>query len=221
MLPEIDTTSLKLSSTVPTRPTARAQEKLVNSPFRFEAIRLMLDGLTDERVAEQLDIVFNYRCSTATIAAFRDNYLSMYGYLVEKWDKSRSQTLIARSTSEMKAVSSKVAKEVFELQKLVEIADERIDLIRTNPERQSAAYEGVLKDLIKTKALLLERMSKITGTTGMEERLKEVIKKTAQAIQRTLIPHLKEEEKESAFEAFEKEITAILVAVEADTVINL
>ena len=61
----------------------------------------------------------------------------------------------------------------------------------------------------------MERVTRLTGSSGMEERLKDVIKQTAMAAQRTLIPYLKEEEKAKAFSLFEQEIMDILTNLEA------
>ena len=82
----------------------------------------------------------------------------------------------------------------------------------------SASYETTLKDIILAKAKILERMTKITGYSGLEEKLKDVVKSTALAAQRSLIPYLEEldeDKKEKALSLFEAELLSILQSIDS------
>jgi uncharacterized protein YerC len=192
-------------------------EKLESSSVRYEVVRMLIDGMTYAEIEEYLHTYFNFSVSELTIAAFKRNYLSIYQDRVDRWDKLRYQYVIARITEEMKAATKQLVHEVYELQHLLTITDERIDLIRKDESKQTASYETVLRGLIQTKADLLRRMSAITGSTGMVQAKTDVIKLTALAAQKTLVPHLKDDRKKTAFELFDQEIEGILIAVNAES----
>ena len=61
----------------------------------------------------------------------------------------------------------------------------------------------------------LERTTKITGSSGLEEKLKDVTRRTALAAQRTLIQYLKVEDREKAFALWQQELQAILQVIDS------
>lgn len=193
-------------------------KKINESPYRHEVIRMLMDNMTYPEIVENLKTHFNFKVAELTVAAFKKNFFRYHQECVDRWDKQRYQYVVARITEEMKEAAKHMVHEVYELQHLLTVVDERMDLIRDDEESRSAAFEGVLKDLIKTKANLLERMSKITGSAGMEQRLKDMVRHTALAAQKTLVPHLRDDKKDDAFTLFDQEIEDILIAIDTDMV---
>jgi len=193
----------------------RSRNKIDDSPVRYEVVRMMLDNMTYDQITKNLRIYFGMECGENTLLAFKKDWLPYYKELIDKWDKARYPALIIKLSSEVQERTKDLIQEVTEIQALVNIVDERIRLIRDDEESRSANYEKVLNDFIRTKAQLMERVTRLTGSSGMEERLKDVIKQTAMAAQRTLIPYLKEEEKAKAFSLFEQEIMDVLTNLEA------
>lgn len=195
-------------------------KKINDSPYRNEVVRMLLDGTTYPEIVENLQTHFNFKVAVLTLAAFKKNFFHYYQESVDRWDKQRYQYVVARITEEMKEAARHMIHEVYEVQHLLTIVDERMDLIRDDKEGRTASFEGVLKDLIKTKGNLLERMSKITGSSGMEQRLKDMVKHTALAAQKTLVPYLRDDKKNDAFILFDQEIEDILMAIDADMAIT-
>jgi len=190
-------------------------KKINESSVRYEAIRMLADGMTYPEIVENLHTHFNFPVAELTLAAFKKNFFHFYNDRIDRWDKQRYQYIVARITEEMKETARQMVHEVYELQHLLAVVDERIALIRSDANRQSAAYEGVLKDLVKTKAALLERVSRVTGSTGMEAKLKDMVKQTALAVQKTLAPYLIEDRRETAYQLFDQEIEDILMSIES------
>lgn len=190
-------------------------DKINKNPVRYEVVRMLMENMTYPEIVENLRIHFGFKVAELTVAAFKKNFLHYHSKRIDRWDKQRHQYLVARITEEMKEASRSMVHEVYELQNLLVVVEERMDLIRNDEDMRSSSYEGVLKDLIRTKAALLERMSKITGTTGMEGRLKDVVKQTAMAVQKTLVPHLKEDRRDEAFMLFDHEIEEVLMNIES------
>lgn len=192
-------------------------KKIHDSPLRNEVVRMLMDGMTYPEIVDNLQTHFNFKVAALTIAAFKKNFFHYYQESIDRWDKQRYQYVVARITEEMKEAAKHMVHEVYELQHLITVVDERMDLIRDDEEIRSAAFEGVLKDLIKTKANLLERMSKVTGSTGMDQRLQDMVKHTALAAQKTLVPYLRDDQKDEAFILFDQEIEDILLAIDTET----
>lgn len=226
-LPEVLGTALvkqpvavpKISYSVHVHSGGQTGKKINDDAVRYEVIRMLMDGMTYPEIVENLYTHFNFRVAPLTLAAFKQNFAHLYNDRVDRWDKQRYQYVVARITEEMKEATQQMVHEVYELQHLLVIVDERISIIRDDDDRQSAAYEGVLKDLIKTKALLLERISKITGSTGMEHKLKDMVKQTALAAQKTLVPYLIDDRRDTAFQLFDLEIEDILLTIESGAAI--
>lgn len=194
-------------------------KKIDDSPYRNEVIRMLMDGTTYPEIVENLQTYFNFKVAELTVAAFKKNFFHFHQERIDRWDKHRYQYVIARITEEMKEAAKHMVHEVYEIQHLIIIVDERMTLIREDAEGRTASFEGVLKDLIKTKANLLERMSKITGSSGMEQRLKDMVKYTALAAQKTLVPYLRDDKKDDAFVLFDQEMEDILIAIDADVAV--
>jgi len=192
-------------------------KKINDSPLRYEVIRMIADGMTYPEIVDNLHTHFNFRVAELTVAAFKKNFYHHHQERIDRWDKQRYQYVVARITEEMKEAARQMVHEVYELQHLLVVVDERIDLIRGSEDDapRSAAYEGVLKDFVKTKASLLERMSKITGSTGVEARLKDMVKQAALAAQKTLVPYLKEDRRDDAFMLFDQEFEDILRSIDS------
>ena len=109
----------------------------------------------------------------------------------------------------MTAETSTIFKEVNELHKILSIIDERIELIRDEEDR-SAQYEKVLVDLLRARMSLLERQTRVVGSSGMTERLKDAVKQTALVMQETLLPFITETDRERAYDLFLREVSKVL-----------
>jgi hypothetical protein len=190
-------------------------EKIENSSVRYEVVRMITDGMTYPEIVNNLFTHFNFHVAELTVAAFKRNFLHFYQERIDRWDRQRYQYLVARITEEMKEASRKMIHEVYELQHLVGMIDGRINLIQNREDMQNAAYEAQLRGYLQLKAELLKRLSEITGSTGMDQRLKDVVKQTALAAQKTLTPYLKDDRREDAFVLFDQEIEDILISIEA------
>ena len=186
-------------------------DKLDKSAVRYEVTRMLLDGMSYKEIELALQALFGIKAAELTIVAFKENYYPYYKDLIDRVDKARHSHIVARISDEMKASARGMVSELLELQKAIVIIDERIALVRALPaESRTASYEGTLKDFIGTKVRILERIAKITGSSGLESRMIDVVKRTALAAQRTLVQHLNEDEAELAFEMFESEMRTIL-----------
>lgn len=191
-------------------------KKINDSEVRYEVVRMMLDEMSYAEISEVLRTLYHYKATELTLAAFKQNFFGWYKDFIDRIDKARHAHLVARITEEMKKAAQGAVHEVFELQSLLVILDECIARIRDMPlTRRSASYEGYLKDYILAKVRILERMTKITGSSGYEEKLKDIVHLTAIAAQKTVIQYLKEEHREKAFALFETELRAILESIES------
>ena len=199
---------------------AQTGDKLDRSPVKYEVVRMLLDEMSYSEISRTLKATFGMECTDSTVAAFKKTFYPLYKNLVEKWDMSRHQSIVARVTEEMKHTSKKRVQEVHELDKLLIIIDERIKKLRNDSEKQSAAYEGILNNYIKSKAILLQRVSEITGSTGVEEKMKEMVQRTALAAQKTLHPYVMSDSKDEAFRLFELELEDLLASIESGLVLT-
>lgn len=204
----------------PSVPFAKANRstgaKIDDSPYRFEVVRLLLDDLSYPEIREALVSLYGFRTSELTLAAFKKNYFPYYKDFIDRVDKARHAHLVARITTEMKSAATGMVHEVFEVQSLLVILDEGIDRIRNLPDlKRNASYESTLKDFVIAKARLLERITKITGSSGLEEKLKDVALRTALAAQKTLMQYLKVDERDKAHELFEIELRLLLGTIES------
>jgi hypothetical protein len=191
-----------------------SRNRVDSSPVRYEVVRMISDGMSYEQISANLKSFFGVDFGVSTIAEFKKGWYPYYEELIDKWDKSRYPSLIAKLSTAVKERAQNLAQEVVELQKMIQLIDDRIKEIQDNKE-SSIGHERVLNDYIKTKAALLERATKLVGASGLEGKLKNVVKQTALAAQRSLIPYLKEEDKAKAFALFEQEISSILNNIEA------
>jgi len=191
-----------------------SRNRVDSSPVRYEVVRMISDGMSYEQISANLKSFFGVDFGVGTIAEFKKGWYPYYEELIDKWDKSRYPSLIAKLSTAVKERAQNLAQEVVELQKMIQLIDDRIKEIQDNKE-SSIGHERVLNDYIKTKAALLERATKLVGASGLEGKLKNVVKQTALAAQRSLIPYLKEEDKAKAFALFEQEISSILNNIEA------
>jgi len=190
--------------------------KIDDSPCRFEVVRLLLDDLSYTEILEALVSLYGFKTSELTLAAFKKNYFPYYKDLIDRIDKARHAHLVARITSEMKSAATGMVHEVFELQSLFVILDEGMARIQDLSDlKRSASYEATLKDFVIAKARLLERMTKITGSSGLEEKLKDVARRTALAAQKTLVQYLEESSREKALSLFETELRLLLETIES------
>lgn len=194
-------------------------DKLNRSDARYEVIRMLLDEMSYAEICQNLKHIFKVDVAETTIMAFKKTYFALYKDMIEKWDRSRHQYIVARVTEEMKLASKKMVQEVHEIERLKGIVDDRIKKIRNDVEKQNAAYESVLKDYIKTAAQLSARLSEITGSTGVEEKLKEMVKRTAMAAQKTLHPYVQSDRKDEVFKLFDQELEEILLSIESGAVV--
>lgn len=191
-------------------------KKIDDSVVRYEVVRYLLDGMSYAEISEVLRTLYHFRATELTLAAFKTNFYGWYKDFIDRVDKARHAHLVARITEEMKTAARGAVHEVFELQSLLVILDECITRIREMPlVKRSASYEGYLKDFILAKVRVLERMTKITGSSGYEEKLKDMVRLTALAAQKTVIQYIKEEHQEKAFALFETELRALLESIEA------
>jgi hypothetical protein len=191
-------------------------KKIDISPVRYEVVRMILDGMSFVEISEVLRTLYHVKVTELTLAAFKKNYFSYYKDFVDRIDKARHAHLVARITEEMKLHARGMVHEVFELQAMLSILDESVGRLRALPDaRRSAAYEGALKDFILAKARILERITKVTGSSGLEEKLKDVIRETALIAQKTLIQYLREEDRDKAFTLFDQELRTLLESVES------
>jgi len=195
-------------------------EKLSKSDAKYELIRMLLDGMSYVEIVQTLKHLFRIETSESSVAAFKKNFFPLYKDMIEQWDTSRYQYIVARVTEEMKVAAKKAVQEVHEIDRLRDIINERIALIISDDARKSAAYEGVLKDYIKTAAALAQRTSEITGSTGVEEKLKEMVKRTAMAAQKTLYPYVQGDRKDEAFKLFDQELEELLVSVDSGAILS-
>jgi len=191
-------------------------KKIDDSEVRYEVVRMLLDGMSYAEISEVLRTLYHYRATELTLAAFKQNFFGWYKDFIDRVDKARHAHLVARITEEMKKAAQGAVHEVFELQSLLVILDECIERIREMPlVKRSASYEGYLKDYILAKVRILERMTKITGSSGYEEKLKDMVRLTALAAQKTVIQYIQEEHQEKAFALFETELRALLESIES------
>jgi len=197
------------------RSSPSSGEKLNRSDVKYEIVRMLLDNMSYAEICSTLKLVFKLDCAETTVMGFKRNYFALYKDIVEKWDRSRHQYIVARVTEEMKAASRKMVQEVHEIERLKGIVDDRIKKLRHDEDKQTAAYEGVLKDYVRTAAQLSQRLSTITGSTGVEEKLKEMVKRTAMAAQKTLHPYVQSDRKDEVFKLFDQELEEILLSIES------
>jgi len=195
-------------------------DSLHRSEARYEIVRMLLDNMSYMEICANLKHIFKISCAESTVLAFKKNYLPLYKDMIEKWDMSRNQYLVSRITEEMKTTSKKMVQEIHELDKLMAIVDDRIKKCRSDPDRQTAAYEGVLKDYIRTKAMFAQRISEITGSTGVEEKLKEMVHRTAMAAQKTLHPYVGPDRRDEVFKLFDQELEEILLSIESGSALS-
>jgi hypothetical protein len=204
----------------PSVPFSRANRstgaKIDDSPCRFEVVRLLLDDLSYTEILATLVSLYGFKTSELTLAAFKKNYFPYYKDLIDRIDKARHAHLVARITSEMKSAATGMVHEVFELQSLLVVLEEGIVRIQELSDlKRSASYENTLKDFVVAKARLLERITKITGSSGLEEKLKDVARRVALAAQKTLIQYLEESSREKALSLFETELRLLLDTIES------
>jgi len=191
-------------------------KKIDDSEVRYEVVRMLLDGMSYAEISEVLRTLYHFRATELTLGAFKKNFYGWYKDFVDRVDKARHAHLVARITEEMKKAARGAVHEVFELQSLLVILDECIAHIREMPfTKRTASYEGYLKDYILAKTRLLERMTKITGSSGYEEKLKDMVYRTALAAQNTLVQYLDPAQQEKAFALFEIEIQTLLESIES------
>ena len=195
-------------------------DRVNRSEVRYEIVRMLLDNMSYMEIRTNLKHIFKIECAEETIMAFKKNYLPIYKDMIEKWDMSRHQYLVNRISDEMKMATKKMVQEIHELDTLMAIVDDRIKKCRSDPEKQTAAYEGVLKDYIRTKALFAQRVSAITGSTGVEEKLKEMVHMTAMAAQKTLHPYIGADRKDEVYKLFDQEIESILLSIESGAALS-
>jgi len=196
-------------------------KKINESTVCYEVVRMLADGMSYPEIVENLHTHFNFGVAELTVAAFKKNFFHYYQERIDRWDKQRHQYLVARITAEMKEAARQMIHEVYELQHLISIIDGRITLLLNDEDRQNASYENVLRGYIQTRAELCKRLSNITGSTGMEQRLKDVVRQTALAAQKTLTPYLREDRKSDAFTLFDQEIEDILLTIEASSAVTV
>lgn len=191
-------------------------KKIDDSEVRYEVVRMLLDGMSYAEISEVLRTLYHFKATELTLAAFKENYFGWYRDFIDRVDKARHAHLVARITEEMKEAAQGAVHEVFELQNLLVILDECIERIREMPlVKRTASYEGYLKDYILAKVRILERMTKITGSSGYEEKLKDMVRLTALAAQKTVIQYIQEEHQEKAFALFETELRSLLESIES------
>lgn len=201
---------------LPTKTNRSTGAKIDESPVRFEVVRCLLDDMSYTEVLEVLHSLYGFRTSEVTLAAFKKNFFPYYKDLIDRVDKARHAHLVARITNEMKAAASGMVHEIFELQSLLVILDEGMDRIRTLSDlKRNASYETTLKDFVIAKAKLLERMTKISGSSGLEEKLKDIARRTALAAQKTLVQYLKDDERDKALTLFETELRMLIEIIES------
>lgn len=201
---------------LPTKTNRSTGAKIDESPVRFEVVRCLLDDMSYTEILEVLHSLYGFRTSEVTLAAFKKNFFPYYKDLIDRVDKARHAHLVARITNEMKAAASGMVHEIFELQSLLVILDEGMDRIRTLSDlKRNASYETTLKDFVLAKARLLERMTKISGSSGLEEKLKDIARRTALAAQKTLVQYLKDDERDKALSLFEIELRMLIEIIES------
>lgn len=201
---------------LPTKTNRSTGAKIDESPVRFEVVRCLLDDMSYTEVLEVLHSLYGFRTSEVTLAAFKKNFFPYYKDLIDRVDKARHAHLVARITNEMKAAASGMVHEIFELQSLLVILDEGMDRIRTLSDlKRNASYETTLKDFVIAKAKLLEQMTKISGSSGLEEKLKDIARRTALAAQKTLVQYLKDDERDKALTLFETELRMLIEIIES------
>jgi len=190
-------------------------KKIHDSRYCFEVVRMLLDGKSYLEIVEMLRYVYQFSVNEVTLVGFKRRFYPYYRDFIDRVDKARHQHLVARITEEMKEAAQQAVHEVFELDSLLVVVEERIQLLRSLPtNRHTAAFEGVLNSYVRTKADLLKRMSEVTGSSGIEEAKKEVVRKTALAAQKTLLAYLIPDKKVEALMLFEQELEEILLSIE-------
>lgn len=201
---------------LPTKTNRSTGAKIDESPVRFEVVRCLLDDMSYTEILEVLHSLYGFRTSEVTLAAFKKNFFPYYKDLIDRVDKARHAHLVARITNEMKAAASGMVHEIFELQSLLVILDEGMGRIRTLSDlKRNASYETTLKDFVLAKARLLERVTKISGSSGLEEKLKDIARRTALAAQKTLVQYLKDDERDKALSLFETELRMLIEIIES------
>lgn len=201
---------------LPTKTNRSTGAKIDESPVRFEVVRCLLDDMSYTEILEVLHSLYGFRTSEVTLAAFKKNFFPYYKDLIDRVDKARHAHLVARITNEMKAAASGMVHEIFELQSLLVILDEGMGRIRTLSDlKRNASYETTLKDFVLAKARLLERITKISGSSGLEEKLKDIARRTALAAQKTLVQYLKDDERDKALSLFETELRMLIDIIES------
>jgi len=206
--------------TSPTMPlpkkTKSTGAKIDDSRVCFEVVRYLLDGMSYAEIVEVLASLYQFKTREITLAAFRKNFYPYYKDFIDRVDKARHAHIVARITDEMRSAAKGMVHEVWELQSLLVILDEGIERMRELPSmKRNASYEGALKDFVLAKTRILERITKISGSSGLEEKLKDVARSVALAAQKTLVQYLKEDERDNAFALFETELRALLESIES------
>ena len=183
---------------------------LNDSYVRYEITRMILAGHSNIQISRDLEQYFNIKATPGLITAFQKNYYPLYCNIVTKWEASKVANVSVKANLDtMTAETSTIFKEVNELHKILSIIDERIELIRDEEDR-SAQYEKVLVDLLRARMSLLERQTRVVGSSGMTERLKDAVKQTALVMQETLLPFITETDRERAYDLFLREVSKVL-----------
>ena len=84
-------------------------------------------------ISEVLRNLYHFNARELTLGAFKNNFYPLYKDFIDRIDKARHTHLVARITDEMKSAAKGMVHEVFELQNLLVILDERISIIRELP----------------------------------------------------------------------------------------
>jgi CRISPR/Cas system CSM-associated protein Csm2 small subunit len=198
------------SLSIPTNIEPTKGVTLNDSYVRYEITRMILAGHSNVQISRDLDQYFNVKASPGLITAFQKNYYPLYCNIVTKWEASKvTNAAVKGDLDKMTTETSTIFKEVNELHNILSIIDERIALIRDEEDR-SAQYEKVLVDLLRARMSLLERQTRVVGSSGMTERLKDAVKQTALVMQETLLPFITETDRERAYDLFLREVSKVL-----------
>ena len=183
-------------------------QRLNDSQYRYEAVRLLLEGHSYQEISDLLYEFFNYKVTPQTIASFKRNFFPYYEEIIDRWEKRRYQNIVARLSEEIKNIHRRASEEVFEIQRSLTIIDERVKKLTAVPSI-AAPIEVAINQYINTKQRLLERATRLTGSSGLERKLKDTVSQTMLAVQRTLIPYLMSDRKAEAFELLDRDLEEI------------
>jgi len=188
-------------------------QKINESVYRYEVIRLIMEGYSYQEISVLLYEHFNFRISATVISAFKRNYFELYEETIDRWEKLRHQSIVARLAEESRAAARKAYEEVYEIQRSLALIEERIKLLKDS-KGVSPPVEVAINQYVNTKARLLERQTKVTGQSGLENKLKDMIKTVMIAVQRTLIPYLQPDRKEEAFTLLDNDLRSIIEGID-------